>query len=337
MSVVQTAPSLLTEHSKSLLKCPAAADWPEELREKFTCITETAQTACRLWVCLRRGDSPEVAVAEATELKGRLTTAREAVQSLEGDLVAERTRLHLPHLDFLGIPHTTASNALLNLAETVALEARRVTDPACPYHAGLRPADPAEDDPAALNPELLKLHYQEAVRHFRTTVSIPDPGPLLSEARVEFFLLTRQWKRSDLAVAGDGAVGEQPQPNGPAQCLDRQGPPPPVWLGGPDDPPWVMGRRLKDPLSPGNYKSVRALVLAYPNGLSPEELNQQTGLADARRELAKLCQEYPDPWGAVIDRPAFRPGRPHGSGKLWRLRWPEAVVSGTPINPESPQ
>ena len=87
-------------------------------------------------------------------------------------------------------------------------------------------------------------------------------------------------------------------------CESRQ-----VKLYGQAENPLVKGRS-KPRLSQAQYKVVRALIQAIPNGLTKDELDKRSTCGDARKTMKRLADSDPD-WASVLMFPG-RPGVGYG-------------------------
>ena len=84
---------------------------------------------------------------------------------------------------------------------------------------------------------------------------------------------------------------------------------------------WINGLPATQPVGVA-YRSLRALVVAYPGGLSSKQLNELAGAKDAPSALRHLAEAYHE-WRRVLRFPAVQGGR-RGGMLLYRIIDPEA-------------
>jgi hypothetical protein len=75
-----------------------------------------------------------------------------------------------------------------------------------------------------------------------------------------------------------------------------------------NEPVFVRGRK-KPPLAASTYRVIKALIVAFPIGLSKYELAEKSQYTDPHKLLADLRRSDAD-WAAAIDSP----GRGHRGG-----------------------
>ena len=137
--------------------------------------------------------------------------------------------------------------------------------------------------------------------------SIPILSSFVDKARRARLVLLASWRagREARVEAGLANCKETTQSLASAEPLPPAKGVAPVLLGGPDDPVTVLGTE-KDPLSPAEYRALKALVDAGSEGLNKDSLELEGG-GGARRTLTSLKNRDAD-WDRVIRFPG-KPGR----------------------------
>lgn len=160
------------------------------------------------------------------------------------------------------------------------------------------------------------LHGLVEEAHLRDRILelIHDAGP---EAVVAYRELSRKWAPAAPAVptAAEGQESSSVPPAPTDVC--------PVELGGKNDAPLVLGKE-QEPLTHQQYCVVKALVKAYPNGLSLDTLESRSGYNDVRGILTRIRGKSLE-WSQVIFFPGSRDAGgyrivPSSSGKQKRKR-----------------